>query len=213
MNGRPCWPEWLTRRNRERFGPEYGSDVPYPVYQVQPSILSADNPNATTQGVNEAFFQGAAGRVAIANLDTTIIHVMPKNVYDTINIVCFTSPASAAGPPRLPALTGTPVFFSLDKPGRIASEVKLSASEEVFVATASVFSPTDFSSYPSCIQSPNVTPEETLTNATAIYTSFLYPTVKTNRPFYFWFGDGINGLPVAPATHVNFKVSWYVQGR
>lgn len=209
---KPCWPEWLTRRNRDRYGPEYGSDVPYPVFQVQPAVISADNANVSSQVVNEAFFQSVASQIAVGNLDTTIIHVMPMNVYDTINIVCFTSPVSVAGPPRIPSI-GTPIFFSLDKPGRITSEVQLQGSQEAFVATATAFNPTDPSSFPSCIQQPTVSTNPALNAATGIYTNFLYPTVKTNRPFYVWFADGINTIPPAPATEVNFKISWYVQGR
>ena len=212
---KPCWPEWLTRRNRDRFGPEYGSDVPYPVYQVQPSILSADNSNTSSQGKNDAYFQGVASTIALANIDTTIIHIMPNNVYDTISIVAFPFPdqtPNANANLRVPSFS-VPIFFSMDRPGRITTETQIQGSQEAMLASASVFSPIDPSSFPTCIQVPQTQLNQALNAPSAVYTNFLYPTVKTDRPFYFWFGDGINTLPAAAITGIAFKASWYVQGR
>ena len=210
-----CWPKWLTRHNNQTYGPNFSEPIPYPVFQQQQAVLSADNANQSSVSVADAYYQTASSRILLANLDTTIVHIMPNNAYDTINIVSFTSPVSAAGPPRLPGL-GTPLFFSMDKPGRYRAETPLGGSQEAFMSDPTqtlAFDPADPSSYPTCIQLPNSYANLALNAQAGIYTNFSYATIKTNRPFYFWFGDGINTLPVAPVTHVNFKVSWFVQGR
>lgn len=212
---KPCWPDWLTRKTRDRFGPEYGSDIPYPVYQVQPSILSANNSNTSTQGKNDAYFQSVASQILLGNLDTEIIHVMPNTVYDTISIIAFPFPDQTPNVNanlRVPSFS-TPIFFSMDRPGRITTEALIQGSQEAFLATATVFNPNDPSSFPTCITLPGEQLNQALNAPSAAYTNFLFPTVKTDRPFYFWFGDGINTLPAAAITGICFKATWYVQGR
>jgi hypothetical protein len=211
MGPKTCWPEWLTRRNVQRFGPDFQGDIPYPIYQVQPAVLSADNPNTNAQVINDSFYQSAVGQILVSASPTTIVHIMPNNTYDTISIMAFTSPAFAAGPPTIPDI-GVPIYFSFDRPGRIVTEQPQQGSPEFQIATANAFDPGDPSGFPTCIVMPQVMLNRALTAPAAIYSSFQFPSVKTNRPFYFWFNDGI-ATPPQTATAINFKASWYVQGR
>jgi hypothetical protein len=217
MANEPCFPNWLTRMSVQRYGPN-GLDniIPYPVYQVSPPTYSADNANSNSVVKNDAYYQSAAAQIDVAVIDTRIVHIVPNNVYDTINITAFVSPGATAGPPRTPPI-GVPLFFSYDRPGRILIETPLAGAVEAFVATARVLDPTDPSSYPTCIDMPQVMLNLALTAPAAIYTNFLYQTVKTDRAFYFWFGDGISTLPATTGiggaeTMINWKATWYVRG-
>lgn len=216
-NGDGCFPKWLQRRSVNTYGPGFEDPVPYPVYQKPPTTFDTNNANQSRQTVGDAYYdQNFTSRIAIANLDTTIIEVMPQQAYDTIAIICFPSPVEAAGPPRLPGL-GVPVFFSFTRPGRITGSTPAAGSQEAFICAARAFSAdfTDGSSYPMCVRAPDVYPNTTFNAEAGPYTNFLLPTVKTNRPFYFWFADSINTIPSGGTnvTHYNFKASWYVQGR
>lgn len=206
-----CFPPWLKRQVRDAIGPPIPDPLSYPVYQVQPGVLSQSNPNGNQGGllVSDSFFQSFANRIASANVATSVVEVFPNNVYDTVIIVAFDD-----------ALTGAklvPIFFSLDKPGRVNAGTMTASSvtwpnpqTEVNLWTTGVFDPSDFSGYPNCVIGQQVG----LTN----YSTQFFDSVKTNRPFYVWFSDndgtggGGHRTPL-PAGNAAFKISWYVRGR
>ncbi len=218
-----CFPPWLQRKTSQQIGPNFPDTISYPVYQDQPSVISADNPNSRSAHVTESFYQSAASQISMDVIDLRLVHVMPNNVYDTINITCFTSPGPAAGGSGRIMLPALPIFFSMDRPhGRIVSETMIGSSQEAFLAVATAFDPVDPSALPTCIQMPNnllgYTNGGVILNTLGYsYTNLVIQTVKTNRPFYFWFSDSILQLPPTLAGPIipkeNFKVSWYVQGR
>lgn len=213
-----CFPDWLKRKSSQQIGPNFQDVIPYPVYQEQPPVISSENPNSRSAHVNDSFYQSAAGQIAMNLVDTRLIHVMPNNVYDTINVIGFTSPVAAAGPPRSAMSPALPVFFSMDRPGRIITEAQIGGSQEAFLATCNAFDPTIVSDYPTCIQMPNnllgySAAGVILTTLAYSYTNLIIQTVKTNRPFFFWFSDALAILPLTANAIQNFKVSWWVQGR
>jgi hypothetical protein len=210
MANEQCFPDWLIRDSVQRYGPGYTNIIPYPVFIAQNPIYSANNGNSNSVFKNNAYYQSAAGQIAVANVATSIVEIVPNNVYDTIDIIAFVSPGA---PPAL----GVPIFFSMDKPGRAtngaAIKTPIQSSVEAFLYTGTAaFDPADPSGYPTCIQLPQVMLNLGLTAPAAIYTNFLYSTVLTDRPFYLWFNDGIATAP-AGGTTINFKTSWYVTGR
>lgn len=208
-----CFPRWLQRITAQRYGPNFQGDIPYPVYQVQPAVLDANNPVSSSIMADDAFYQSVSGQIALNVLPNRIVHIQPMNVFDTITVCAFSAPAGAVGPPTVPDIA-PPIFFSFDKPGRITSEAPIQGSVEAFLGTANAFDPNDFSSYPNCVIVPPTELNGALNKIAVAYTTAFIETVKTNRPFYVWFNDGIATPPNGTsATEVCFKIAWYVQGR
>jgi len=205
-----CFPDWLQRLNRDRYGPNFGYPSPYPVYTVQPYVNSEENFTGPSIQLADAFYQFAGSSIPVANLATRVVHVMPRNPYDTITITAWVSPLqTGVNSP------GVPIFFSFNRPGRITTETEIQGSVEAYLAVANAFDPVnDISSFPNCIIMPQ---EVSVANNSVVgmaYTVATFPTVKTNKPFYFWFNDGIATLPAAGAgNNVGFKAAWFVQGR
>lgn len=202
MSERDCFPQWLKNRTAQRIGPPIDSAIPYPVYQQQPPIISADNPLSASLNISDAFFKSFAGTILLAAIPTTIIKVTPRDVYDTINV------SGLDNNPVLVNNRGVPIFFSMDRPGRITNEVPFQGNPEICVCAANAFAIADVSSFPTCIAVPQVF--NLGGGGHQVYSTFVFTTPKTNRPFYVWFGDGIQGTPTVAA---NFKITWYVQGR
>jgi len=197
-----CFPEWLKRRVAGRIGPPIDDVPPYPVYQKQPLIGSADNNLSPSFNVADAFFDGFSGTVLLAAIPTTIIKITPRNAYDTIVITVFDN--------QTPPVNnrGAPIFLSMDRPGRITTETPLQQNPEICVCAANAFAVADTSSFPTVVAVPTIF---NLGGATQqISNNITFPTPKTNRPFYVWFGDSIQGVPIIAA---NFSITWYVQGR
>jgi hypothetical protein len=196
-----CFPDWLKNRSAGRLGPGIDELIPYPVYQRPPLILSADNNNSPSGNVNDAFFDCASGRILNAVINTTIVKIEPRNAYDTITVCAWDSSNTIN-------LRGCPIFFSMNRPGRMLIETPVGDNPEISFATARAFDVNDFSSYAMLIQiagNLNVGAAD----AEAI-TQLIVPTPKTNRPFYLWFGDGIQGIAPQAA---NFTATWTVVGR
>jgi len=205
MSMMDCWPDWLKRRSDEVFGPGIQPFVAYPVFQLQPPIIDANNPNQSTNPVN-AFFQSTAGLIATANVGTRILHVMPATVYDCFYITVFDDHNSVSNNDALNF--PVPIFVSFDRPGRIVSEVSANGNnKEVMLATANAYSSADPTNTPNQIYLPNPYSGTAKVN---YYNSVVIEGPRTNRPFYIWFNDGI---AQAPTGNCVYKVSWFTRGR
>lgn len=196
INGGECWPGWLERDTVARLGPGISDVIPYPVYQVQPPVISQENPNGNNLNLNDAFFQCASGIIAGGSVGTTIIHVMPNNVYDTILIMALDTARTVP----------VPIFLSMDRPGRITTETAQQGNPEVSVCVATTMTAAlaalDVSSLPTCVQIGQ--PSTILP-----YSSLVFSSARSNRSFYLWFGDSVVPAP----TNAAFKASWLTQGR
>jgi hypothetical protein len=206
---RDCWPDWLRRRSNQVFGPGIEDAIPYPVYQVQPPVVSSDNPNVTSSSITPASVkQSYSHAVATANLDTTIFQINPNNVYDTITCVAF----------DLNGTLSVPIFLSFDKPGRTNQGIYVPDGPEaaiwtgcaLLVQTVAGF---DLSSLPNWVDE-NVPPQANQTPYSALY----FTTPCTNQPFYLWFNNGTGAVnhpsyDGAPTPGIVFKASWFVRGR
>src|SRR5688572_17308585 len=120
-----CWPDWLKRRSAQRLGPEIDDVIPYPVYQQQPTINSAENNLSPSINVGDAYYECFAGRILLAVINTTIVKVTPRHAYDTIMVTAFDN--DPGGAPT--NLDGVPILFSFDRPGRITQELPMQGRE------------------------------------------------------------------------------------
>jgi hypothetical protein len=204
-----CFPDWLKRRTSQTYGPGIQEPIPYPVSLIQAGIQSQDNPNTNSQNITDSFLQNYVKALPASTIGTTIIHVIPNNMYDTIDIVAI----------DMGHTVEVPAFLSFDRPGRLnspATEIIDQIPEVLLCVNAATVTPTfvgginqfDLSSLPNFIS--------TGTTAAAYYTCLHYQTVKTNRPFYVWFGMSITGggsFDPAPNPGALIKISWQVMGR
>jgi len=195
-----CFPNWLKRRNVSRYGPQIEDSVPYPVYQVQPAAISADNPNFTSIGANDSFFNPYAGVIATANIGTTVYQIMPANLYDTIDIVAE----------DLSHALYIPIFLGFDRPGRLTTFVQDGQEVNIYAANAVDTTIAGFDRSSMFNYLSVGTPQ------TPWYSCLHYDTLRTNRTFYVWFGQEIatgGNFDPAPAVGAAFKIAWQTKGR
>ncbi len=225
MAGADCFPPWLRRRTAGRYGPQFEDTLSYPIHQVQPTILDANNPNTNSVEIGEASNANFAGQFAPGaspnGIQNRIIHVMPNNAYDTIYILAFDSN------PTVASSVLVPIFLSFNPPSRPVpvgppiplTEVLLQGNQEIGIITCNPFSATSGSG---ANLSVNVNDFPAMTGfqsyispapVTVVPYSFMqFDSQKTNRPFWVWFSDNLTAVPTAPGA-ANFKISWFTRGR
>lgn len=212
--GKDCFPQWLKNRSRDLFGPQIQDAIPYPVYIAQPPQVDASNPNVSSAEINDSYFNQYAGVVASAAnaIGLTVYHVNPNNLYDTIDIVAL----------DLGHTVTVPIFLSFIRPGRIVTETPTDSglSNEVLVAACNPITATLAGFDISSIHNFSGFPQQTANGATINnwYSCLHYESLRTNKPFYVWFGYGTDTNPAhnfdtAPATGAAFKISWQTKGR
>ncbi len=218
MAGSDCFPPWLKRRTIQDIGPQIEDAIPYPVYQIQPTILDAQNPNSPSFNVGEAANANFSGQFTPAQLPNRIVHVMPRNAYDTIYILAFDSNPTVASAVLIP------IFLSFNAPSRPVgatplTEVLLQGNQEIGIITCNTFVATSGAGANLSVNSndfPAMTGFQSYippSPATVVPYSFMqFDAQKTNRPFWAWFNDGLSAVPGAAGAG-NFKISWYVRGR
>lgn len=203
MGMKDCFPDWLRRRSGQLYGPDITPYEAYPIYQVQPAIISSENSNTQRAGQENAFYQYTAGTISAVNTPLRIVHVQPNAVFDCVSVLAFDDHVPSADATNIPV----PIFFSWDRPSRIQTEVLMAGSRDAFLATALAFASANVSDIPTAVFLAS--PFANINNA-VYYNSVTVEAPRTNRPFYVWFNDGIAQKPTGNAV---FKIQWFTRGR